>query len=106
MRNHLSVNKAPASTVRGALKRRCVMKRVKSGCISQTLVFSQKPELGLTKNEAIHANRQELTRYKVSMEHSRTKFVILDETVQDDGSILVHVKKQINATTDTSEYFK
>lgn len=81
------------------------MKRVKSGCIAQTLVFSQKPELGLTKNEAVIANRQELTRYKVSLENSRTKFVILDETVQDDGSILVHVKKQISATTDTSEYF-
>lgn len=81
------------------------MKRVKFGCICQTLLFSQKPDLGLSKDEAIEANRQEVTRYKSSFERSRTKYVILDETVQDDGSILLHVKKQINATTDPSEYF-
>ena len=81
------------------------MKRVKSGCICQTLIFSQKPDLGITKEEVLTANRQELTRYKRSMERSRTKYLILDETVQDDGSLLVHVKKQISATTDTSEYF-
>ena len=81
------------------------MKRVKSGCICQTLLFSQKPDLGFTKNEALEANRQEVVRYKNSLERSRTKYVILDETVQDDASILIHIKKQINATTDTSEYF-
>lgn len=81
------------------------MKRVKSGCICQTLLFSQKPDLGLSKNEALETNRQEVVRYKNSMERSRTKYVILDETVQDDGSILIHIKKQINATTDTTEYF-
>ena len=81
------------------------MKRVKSGCICQTLIFSQKPDLGITKEEVLTANRQELTRYKRSMERSRTKYLILDETVQGDGSLLVHVKKQISATTDTSEYF-
>ena len=81
------------------------MKRVKSGCICQTLLFSQKPDLGFTKNEALEANRQEVVRYKNSLERSRTKYVILDETIQDDASILIHIKKQINATTDTSEYF-
>ena len=81
------------------------MKRVKSGCICQTLLFSQKPDLGLSKNEALEANRQEVVRYKNSLERSRTKYVILDEIEQDDGSILIHIKKQINATTDTSEYF-
>lgn len=81
------------------------MKRVKSGCISQTLLFSQKPDLGMKKNEALIANRLELTRYKNSMERSCTKYVIIDETEQEDGSILIHIKKQINATTDTSEYF-
>ncbi|MDY6024223.1 MAG: hypothetical protein SPJ19_05440 [Candidatus Borkfalkiaceae bacterium] len=81
------------------------MKRVKSGCICQTLLFSQKSDLGLSKNEALETNRQEVVRYKSSMERSRTKYVILEETVQDDGSILIRIKKQINATTDTTEYF-
>lgn len=81
------------------------MKRVKSGCISQTLLFSQKPDLGLTKNETLEANRQEIIRYKRALERSHTKYVITDEAEQGDGSILIHVKKQINETTDTSEYF-
>lgn len=81
------------------------MKRVKSGCICQTLLFSQKPELFLSKNEALDANRREFVRYKNSLDYSQTKYVIIDESVQDDGSILIHIKKQINPTTDTSEYF-
>lgn len=82
------------------------MKRVKSGCICQTLVFSQKPDSGLSGNELIETNRKEVARYKSSMDLSHTKYVVLDETVQADGSILVHVKKQISATVDTTEYFK
>lgn len=82
------------------------MKRVKSGCICQTLVFSQKPDTGLSRNEMIETNRKEVARYKSSMDLSRTKYVVLDETIQADGSILIRIKKQINATIDTVEYFK
>ena len=81
------------------------MKRVKSGCICQTLLFSQKPDLGFSKEQSLELNRQEIVRYKGVMDRSRTKYVILDETVQEDGSILIHIKKQLNATTDTTEYF-
>lgn len=82
------------------------MKRVKSGCIAQTLLFTQKADSTLSRDAALIMNRQELLRYKNSMNRNHTKYAILDETVQPDGSILVHVKKQINADTDTSEYFR
>lgn len=82
------------------------MKRVKSGCICQTLVFSQKPDSGLSKNEMIETNRKEVARYKGSMDLSHTKYVVLGETIQSDGSVLIRIKKQINATIDTTEYFK
>lgn len=80
------------------------MKRVKSGCICQTLLFSQKPEFGLSREVALNANRQEFTRYQNALDAARTKYVIVDATEQADGSILVHVKKQINETIDTKEY--
>ncbi len=81
------------------------MKRVKSGCIFQTLVFSQKAELGFTKEETVDANRAEIVRYKKILERSRTRYVIVDESVLEDGSIVIHIKKQLNDRTDTSEYF-
>ncbi len=81
------------------------MKRVKSACISQTLVFGQKPELGLTKEQAQKINQDEYDAYKALLEKTKTRHIILDELVEADGSIVVHIKKQYNDTTDVSEYF-
>lgn len=81
------------------------MKRVRSGCIAQTLTFSQKPESGLTYEHALEVNRKELEHYKKSLDETRTKYVISDETVEPDGTIVIRVKKQINFSTDVSEYF-
>lgn len=81
------------------------MKRVRSGCIAQTLTFSQKPESGLSVEHALEVNRKEFENYKKALDESRTKYVILDENVENDGTVVVHVKKQINFSTDVSEYF-
>ncbi len=81
------------------------MKRVKSACILQTLVFSQKPELGLAKDEANKFNRNEFEHYKATLERANTRYIVVDVSDQDDGSVVVHVKKQYNATADVSEYF-
>lgn len=81
------------------------MKRVRSGCIAQTLTFSQKPESGLSYEHALEVNRKELENYKKALDESRTKYVILDENVENDGTVVIHVKKQINFSTDVSEYF-
>ncbi len=82
------------------------MKRIKSAVILQTLVFSQKPDLGFSKEEALTANRQEIVRYKSMLDRSNTKYVIVDTAEQEDGSIIIHVKKQYNERFDVSEYFK
>ncbi len=82
------------------------MKRVKAACILQTLVFSQKPELGFTKEAALKVNHDEIAHYKRSLERARTKYQIVDEQEQEDGSIIVHVRKQYNDKADTSEYFE
>ena len=81
------------------------MKRVKSACIQQTLMFIQKPELGFGKEQALKANRAELDHYKATLERAGTKYQITDVTEQDDGSVIVRVRKQYNSNTDVSEYF-
>jgi ATP-dependent RNA circularization protein (DNA/RNA ligase family) len=82
-----------------------MVKRVKSGCILQTLVFSQKPELGLSKETALQTNRTEIDRYEASLKRTGTRYQIVEKSEQDDGSIIVHVKKQYNDRVDVSEYF-
>ncbi len=81
------------------------MKRVKAACIFQTLVFAQKPENGFTKERALKLNHEEIEHYKKMLERAKTRYIIVDETEQDDGSIVVHVKKQYNDKADVSEYF-
>lgn len=81
------------------------MKRVKAACILQTLVFAQKPENGYSKERALKINYDEIEHYKNTLERARTKYQIVDTAEQDDGSIIVHVRKQYNDKADVSEYF-
>ena len=81
------------------------MKRVKAACILQTLMFVQKPEMGYSKERALEINREEVAHYKSQLEKSRTRYVITEEHEQEDGSIVIHIKKQYNDKTDVSEYF-
>ena len=81
------------------------MKRVKAACILQTLVFAQKDDCGLSKERQIAENKREIAQYRQTFERSGTKYKIVDESEQADGSILVHVRKQYNHTTSVGEYF-
>ena len=81
------------------------MKRVKAACILQTLVFSQKPEMGYSKESALKINQEEIERYKKNLERARTKYQIVDTVEQSDGSVILRVRKQYNDRTDVSEYF-
>ena len=81
------------------------MKRVKAACILQTLVFTQKDDCGLTREQQLKANHDYDARYKATMDRSRTRTQITEETEQADGSVLVRVRKQYNDKADVSEYF-
>ena len=81
------------------------MKRVKAACILQTLVFSQKDDAGFTREQALQMNREEVNRYQNSLKRTNTRYQILDESEQEDGSVLIHVRKQYNDRADVSEYF-
>lgn len=81
------------------------MKRIKAACILQTLVFSQKDDCGMTLEQQLKVNHDEVSRYKTAMNRSCTKYQITEETEQSDGSVLVRVRKQYNNKADVSEYF-
>lgn len=72
------------------------MKRIKAACICQTLHFTLKEELGHAY--AVKAVREEVAQYKKSLDKNRTQYKIVEEAEQPDGSILVKVIKQYNAS--------
>lgn len=81
------------------------MKRIKSACILQTLVFSQKEEHGYTREQALKLNQAEFEQYKSTLERTRTRHQITDVQELEDGAVLVRVRKQYNAKADVEEYF-
>ena len=82
------------------------MKRVKAACILQTLVFTQKEDCGLSKNSILETNRREFEQYKKIMDHRRIRYQIISQEEQEDGSIIVRVRKHYNDKADVSEYFQ
>ena len=81
------------------------MKRVQAACILQTLIFQQKDDSYFSKEKNIALNKDEVEKYKASLEKNKTRFQIVEETEQPDGAILVRVRKQYNDKTDVAEYF-
>ena len=82
------------------------MKRVKAACILQTLGFAQKEDCGFSREQILSLNRQEVSRYKNSLERTHTRYRIDSETEQADGSIIIRVRKQYNDKADVAEYFQ
>ena len=81
------------------------MKRVKAGCILQTLVFMQKEDCGFSKESQLIYNREEVEKYKRDLEKNKTRYRIVSAEEQANGSIIVCVRKQLNDKTDVGEYF-
>ena len=81
------------------------MKRVKAGCILQTLVFLQKEDCGLSKESQLRYNREEVEKYTKDLEKNKTRYQIVSVDEQEDASIIVRVRKHLNDKTDTREYF-
>lgn len=81
------------------------MKRVRSACILQTLVFQQKDEMCFSLEQKKVLNREEVEKYKALLDKNKTRYQIDEETEMSDGSILIRVRKQYNDKTDVSEYF-
>ena len=59
----------------------------------------------MTREQQLRLNRDEVSRYKTTMDRSRTRYQITEETEQSDGSVIVRVRKQYSDRADVSEYF-
>lgn len=71
------------------------MKRIKAACLQQVLYFS--PKEGTAPQYAAQAVKDEVAQYKVRLEQMRTRYKILREEQQPDGSVVLEIKKQYNA---------
>ncbi len=70
------------------------MKRVKAACITQTLHFQLKEDVG--SDYAKRMVQEEVAHYKAKLNKSGTKYKIISETTMEDGSIMMEIKKQYN----------
>ncbi|MBQ6105348.1 MAG: hypothetical protein IJL03_05315 [Lachnospiraceae bacterium] len=77
------------------------MKRVKAACICQTLHFMLKDDLG--HDYAVKLVKEEVEKYKASLDKDRTKYKIVSEETQSDGSVMIKIIKQYN-TSPVGDY--
>ena len=77
------------------------MKRVKAACICQTLHFMLKDDLG--HDYAVKLVREEVDKYKASLDRNRTKYRLVSEETQPDGSVILKIIKQYN-TSPVGDY--
>lgn len=70
------------------------MKRIKYACLEQTIHFMLKDDQ--SHADAVRMVENEVTGYKLQMERSHTKYRILSEEKQADGSVILQIRKQYN----------
>lgn len=72
------------------------MKRIKSACICQTIHFMLKDDISNEFNRK--KVEDEVENYKKNLEKNRTQYKIVEESIQDDGSVIIKIIKQYNAS--------
>ena len=71
------------------------MKRIKEACICQTLHFMLKEDV--CHDYEVRVVQVEVEKYKASLDRSDTRYKIIEETEQADGSVIIKIKKQYNS---------
>ena len=77
------------------------MKRIQSACLEQTISFAAKD--APTAAEAARLTDAEYRHYLAQLDRGRTAYKVLEEQPQEDGSLLIRIKRQYNSY-DTGEY--
>ena len=70
------------------------MKRIKAACICQTLHFQLKD--GEEHSSAVRMVKEDVARYKASLERGRVRHRIVEESEQIDGSVIIRIIRQYN----------
>lgn len=71
------------------------MKRIKYACLEQTIHFMLKEDL--RHEDAVRGVQNDVQGYKMQLERSKTRYRIVSEEVQADGSVIIKIKKQYNS---------
>ena len=77
------------------------MKRIKAACLEQTIHFQLKD--GISPELAKQQVRQEYESYKKQMDRHQTRYKIVEEIEQPDGSLIIKIKRQ-NNTQPVGDY--
>ena len=72
------------------------MKRIQSACICQTLHFMLKEDV--VHDYAVQLVKEEVENYIRTLERNRTIYKIVEQTEQPDGSVIIKIIKQYNAS--------
>lgn len=70
------------------------MKRIKHACLEQTIHFMLKEDL--PNADAVRGVQNDIVVYKAQLDRSRTKYRVVSEETQPDGSVILKIKKQYN----------
>ena len=78
------------------------MKRIKAACIIQTIHFINKDVSGgdYSKRKV----QEEIRRYKYKMDREKTRYKIISEEVQEDGSVLMEIVREYSYRKSTGHY--
>lgn len=68
------------------------MKRIKTACLEQTIHFQLKEDFD--HEMAVKMVQEEYAHYKKMLERKNTKYKIVEEIPQEDGSLMIRIKKQ------------
>lgn len=71
------------------------MKRIKFACLLQTIHFQLKEDV--PHEIAVRGVKEELEHYKNQLTRNRTRYQVVEEAQQPDGSIMLRIKKQYNS---------
>ena len=77
------------------------MKRIQSACLEQTIRFTAKD--APSTDEAARLADAEYRHYLAQLDRGRTAYKVLEEQPQEDGSLLIRIKRQYNSY-DTGAY--
>ena len=78
------------------------MKRIKAACITQTIHFINKDANGSDYSK--RKVQDEIKRYKYRLDRERTKYKIISEEVQEDGSVIMEIVREYGNNKLTGHY--
>lgn len=78
------------------------MKRVKAACITQTIHFINKDMMGAEYSKK--KVQEEIKRYKYRLDRENTRYKIISEDIQEDGSVIMEIVKEYGNRTAVGNY--